>query len=211
MNLALFYDTETQSLPLFSEPSEHPGQPHIVQIAAILADLDTERTIASMDVIIRPDGWSIPDDVARIHGITTDHAMTVGIPEEMALDMFMELWAGRLRIAHNETFDARIIRIALKRYHDPRDQTLAIHPSDMWKVSSSECTARMATPILNLPPTEKMLASGRRHAKTANLGEAYQYFSGKPLENAHSAVADVQACMFIYFAMRKAAQIAEDV
>lgn len=28
MKLALFYDTETTGLPLFSEPSEHPGQPH---------------------------------------------------------------------------------------------------------------------------------------------------------------------------------------
>lgn len=51
MNLALFYDTETQGLPLFKEPSEHPSQPHIVQLAACLLDLDTRKTIAGMDVI----------------------------------------------------------------------------------------------------------------------------------------------------------------
>lgn len=209
MRTGLFYDTETTGLPLFSEPSEHPDQPHMVQLAAVLADLETEKAIASMDVIIRPNGWTIPDDVAAIHGITTEHAMAVGIPEELALYLFMELWMGRNRIAHNETFDARIIRIALKRYHDPREESLAVPPSDVWKAAPAECTARMATPILNLPPTEKMIAAGRKHAKTANLGEAYQYFSGKPLENAHSAMADVQACMFIYFAMRKANKIAE--
>lgn len=211
MTPALFYDTETTGLPLFSEPSEHPDQPHMVQLAAVLADLETEKAIASMDVIIRPDGWTIPDDVAAIHGITTEHAMAVGVPEELALYLFMELWMGRNRIAHNETFDARIIRIALKRYHDPREESLAVLPSDVWKAAPAECTARMATPILNLPPTEKMIAAGRRHAKTANLGEAYQHFSGKPLENAHSAMADVQACMFIYFAMHKANRIAEAV
>lgn len=205
MKPAIFFDTETTGLPLFSEPSEHPGQPHIVQLAAVLADLDTQADIASMNVIIRPDGWTIPDEVAAIHGITTEHAMDVGIPEPMAVEMFLSLWVGRLRIAHNESFDARIIRIAQHRFPEqfPEPQR------DYWKSGKAECTARMATPILNLPPTEKMLAAGRNHAKTANLGEAYKYFSGKELENAHSAMADVQACMFIYFAMRKAAKIAE--
>ncbi|WP_182340872.1 hypothetical protein [Comamonas koreensis] len=64
MTLALAYDTETTGLPLFKEPSEHPDQPHIVQLGAILVDLNTRTTIASMDVIIRPDGWTIPDEVA---------------------------------------------------------------------------------------------------------------------------------------------------
>lgn len=91
MNTALFYDTETTGLPLFKEPSEHPDQPHIVQLAAILVDLDTRREIASMDVIVRPDGWTIPDDVAAIHGITTGHAMQVGVPEKLAVRMFMSL------------------------------------------------------------------------------------------------------------------------
>ena len=209
MNPVLVYDTETTGLPLFSEPAEHPDQPHIVQLAAILVDTDTEQDIASMNVIVRPNGWTLPDDVAKVHGITQDHAMAVGIPEELALYMFMELWMGRLRIAHNESFDARIIRIALKRHHDPREESLATPPSDVWKASTAECTARMSTPILNLPPTEKMIAAGRRHAKTPNLGEAYQHFAGKPLQNAHNAMADVQACMFIYFAMRKATKIAE--
>lgn len=204
MTIALFYDTETQGLPLFSEPSEHPAQPHIVQLAACLVDLDTRKTIASMDVIVRPDGWTIPAQVAAIHGITTEHAMDVGIPEAQAVDMFMSLWNGRTRIAHNESFDARILRIALKRHVDPRDTNLAIPPSDEWKASRAECTQLLATPILKLPPTAKMRAAGRNHHKSANLGEAYEFFTGKKLENAHSALADVQGCMEVYFAIKGA-------
>lgn len=201
MNTALFYDTETTGLPLFEAPSEHPDQPHIVQLAAVLVDLDTRKTISSMDVIVRPNGWVIPNEVSDIHGITTELATEVGIPEDMALDTFCMLWGGRNRIAHNESFDARIIRIAKKRYHDQRDPNLVIKPSDEWKMSRAECTARMATPIMKLPPTERMLAVGRKHPKTPNLSEAYRHFTGTDLENAHSAMADVQACIAIYFAM----------
>ena len=202
MTIALFYDTETQGLPLFTEPSDHPDQPHIVQLAACLVDLTSRKTIASMDVIVRPDGWTIPEQVAAIHGITTEHALDVGIPEAQAVDMFMSLWRGRTRIAHNESFDARILRIALKRYVDPRDTNLAIPPSDDWKASRAECTQLLSTPILALPPTAKMRAAGRNHFKSANLGEAYKHFTGKHLQDAHSAMADVQGCMEVYFAIK---------
>ena len=199
MNLKLFYDTETTGLPDFKAPSESAHQPHIVQLAALLVDMDTRETIQSMDVICRPDGWTIPDEVAAVHGITTEHAAEVGIPEHLAVSMFMELWAGRARVAHNEQFDARIVRIALMRFHSEE-------AADIWKSGPTECTARLATPICALPPTEKMKAVGRFHHKTPNLGEAYRHFTGKGLENAHSAMADVMACRDVYFAIKGAQQ-----
>lgn len=202
MNLALVYDTETTGLPDFKAPSEAPHQPHIVQLAACLVDLDTRQTISSMDVITYPDGWTIPDDVAAIHGITTEHALDVGIPEKMAVEMFMQMWRGpgRTRIAHNEQFDARILRIALKRFIDQPDEVLPI--SDTWKEGKSECTARLATPICQIPPTAKMVKAGFNKFKTANLREAYRHFMGCDFENAHSAMADVQACMAVYFSIK---------
>ena len=185
MNIALFYDTETTGLPLFKEPSEHPDQPHIVQLAACLVDLDKRNTIASMDVIIKPEGWMISDEVSAIHGITTEHAMDVGIPEEMAIDMLMELWSGRLRIGHNESFDARIVRIAQSRFGKSESELT------QWKAGVSECTCWMSRPHTKLEKN-----------KLPKLGEAYQHFMGKPLENAHSAMADVQGCMAVYFAIQ---------
>lgn len=196
MNTALFYDTETTGLPLFREPSEDPRQPHIVQLAAALVDLDTRETISSMDVVIRPEGWAIPDDVAAIHGITTEKAMDVGIPEKTALAAFLDLWEGRTRIGHNEKFDARIIRIAQHRFG--YGETLL----DAWKDGLADCTATLSTNIVKCPPTDKMKAAGRFHHKTPTLAEAYQYFMGKPLENAHSAMADVLGCMSVYFAIK---------
>lgn len=182
MNAAIFFDTETTGLPLFKEPSEHPDQPHIVQLAACLVDLDTRKTIASMDVIVKPDGWIVPDDVASIHGITTEHAMQVGVPEALAVDMFLALWgrnSQKLRIAHNESFDARILRIAIKRHIDPRAPGAKMAVSDLWKSGAAECTQILSSPIVKAPPTEKMKAMGRNHFKSANLGEAYEHFTGQ--------------------------------
>jgi DNA polymerase-3 subunit epsilon len=201
MTVALFYDTETQGLPLFSHPSKDPRQPHIVQLGACLVDIESRQEISALDVIVRPVNWTIPDGVAAIHGITTERALAVGVAESMAVGLFMELWeASDLRIGHNESFDARIMRIALMR-HGTRPQEEA----DAWKAGKAQCTQLLSTPILKLPPTEKMRAAGRFNHKSANLREAYQHFTGKPMENAHSAMADVRACMEVYFAIRGAA------
>lgn len=71
--MLLFYDSETTGLPLFDQPSEDPRQPHLVQLAAILCDEDG-KTKASINLIIKPNGWVIGDEVAAIHGITQDVA-----------------------------------------------------------------------------------------------------------------------------------------
>lgn len=202
MKLAMFYDTETTGLPLFSEPSEDPRQPHIVQLGASLVDLDTRVVLSSLDVIVAPNGWEIPAEVSAIHGITTELALDVGVPEHQAVDMLISMWrqAG-VRIGHNEQFDARIVRIALMRHFTSVD---AAEPllADEWKAGKAECTQRIATPILKLPPTEKMKRAGFLKHKSANLGEAYLYFTGEPLEGAHSAMVDVKACATVYFAAR---------
>jgi DNA polymerase-3 subunit epsilon len=196
MNTTLFFDSETSGLPLFNDPSEDPRQPHIVQLGACLVDLDTRKTVSTLDVIVKPEGWTIPDEVAAVHGITTERAMAVGIPESLAVELLLELFRqAEYRVAHNESFDRRIVRIACKRFFD--EQTC-----DEWQSGAAQCTATLATPIMKLPPTEKMLAVGRRHPKTPNLREAYRFFTGRELENAHTAMADVQACMAVWFAIQ---------
>jgi DNA polymerase III subunit epsilon len=195
MKLALAYDTETSGLPLFNDPSEDPRQPHIVQLGARLVDLDSRDIIATLDVIIRPDGWVIPDEVAAVHGITTERAKAVGISESIAIGTLLELWAmADVRIAHNESFDASIVRIAQHRFD--------CAGLDAWKEGAAECTAKLATPIMKLPPTPKMVAARRNHPKTPNLREAVQFFTGRPLLNAHSALADVDGCLAVYWAIQ---------
>lgn len=195
MNRVVFYDTETTGLPLFKQPSEHPDQPHIVQLGACLVDVDTRKVLATIDVMCKPDGWLIPDEVSAIHGITTEMAADLGVPESLAVEMLLDLVGERTRIGHNEPFDARMVRIACMRHFEPSQ-------ADAWKDGDAECTALLATPILKIPPTDRMKAAGFTKFKTANLREAVLHFTGKPLENAHSALADVHGCMAVWFAIR---------
>lgn len=195
MNYAIVYDTETSGPPLFSEPSEDPRQPHIVQLAAQLVCLDTRNVLESMDVIIKPNGWTIPKEVSDIHGITTERALAEGIDEAVALTQFLAMWQQRMRIAHNESFDARIIRIAQSRFGYDETQLA------LWKGGKALCTQRMATPLMKIPPTPKMRAAGFSKFKSANLQEAHQFFCGSKFDDAHSAMADVNACRAVYFAI----------
>lgn len=196
--LGLFLDTETTGLPLWKDPSDHPDQPHLVQLAAKLVNLDTREVLKSMDVIVKPDGWVIPDEVIAVHGITNERAAAEGIPEADAVDQLLSMVEemrahGGQVIGHNITFDQRIVRIAIKRHIDPRNPDLVIPISDEFKQHKSFCTMWKSKPHTSLP--------GNKHPK---LTEAYQHFMGKPMEGAHSAGGDVDGCMAVYFAIHDA-------
>lgn len=191
MNKITFYDTETTGLPEWKIPSGDEKQPHLVSLTAIQCNADTEEILQRIDLIVRPNGWEIPQEVVKIHGITTEKALILGVYEPAAVGMLLELCRGSIRVAHNRTFDQRIIRIALKRYQN--NETV-----DLWaEKEDHKCTMQMSKPIMKLP------MNGRGGYKNPNLAEAYKHFTGKELKNAHSSSADTQACMEIYFAMTR--------
>ena len=149
MNPVLFFDTETTGLPDWKSPSESEQQPHLVQLAAILADTDTRKEIATLDLIIAPNGWEIPTEVSEVHGITQEHAAAVGVDETLALNLFFQLWNQYPRVAHNRTFDQRIIRIAAKRYMSEGD-------TEAWADKDEFAdTMLLAKPIMQLLPKGK--------------------------------------------------------
>lgn len=200
MELIIFYDTETNGLPQWNLPSEDPSQPHITQLAAELCDERSGHTLAYLNTLIRPDGWEIPADLAELTGITTERALAEGIPLADALQQFTEMWRrSAMRVGHNESFDARMLRIEYFRVLPVDD---VFH--DQWKGGAAFCTQGKSTKIINLPPTAKMLAAGRKHAKSPNLAEAYEHFTGKKLEGAHDAAVDLAATKAVYYGIKQA-------
>lgn len=199
MALLLVYDTETTKLPLWSQPSEHPDQPHLVELAAVLADTEKRQDIKVFNSIVCPDGWIIPDDVSKIHGITTERALAEGEPEIEVTEAFLALAAKADVIAsYGIDFDLRIMRIAMLRAGMAKTQI------DEWKASHKfYCVQRACTPVCKLPATPKMIAAGRRNqAKTPNLGEAARIILGETLDGAHAAMVDVRATLRIAYALK---------
>lgn len=190
MSEVLFLDTETTGLPVYGEPSGGDNQPHLVQLAAVLCDEDSGSVISELDVIIKPDGWIIPQETIDLHGITEDIAAAQGIPEQEALELFLAMRGGCKRVAHNKSFDQRIIRIATKRYSS--EEVI-----DKWAIKDDfECTMALAKPITQIPLKSK------KGFKGPKLSEAYKCLTGKELEGAHNAMVDTKACMEIYFAIK---------
>jgi len=197
MKTALIFDTETTGFPMWSERSNHKDQPHIVQLAAELIQIDTGRILSSMNFICRPAGWVIPLATIDVHGIDNYLANDVGISEGEAVSIMLNMiMDDTLIVAHNAQFDKRIIRIALKRFFSDQDV-------NRFCDHEFYCTAQKSKPLCKLPPTAKMLASPRfrNSYKQPKLSEAYKHFTGKELVGAHNAMIDVEACRTVFLAL----------
>jgi len=188
--MILFFDTETTGLPLWSEPSEHPGQPYLVQYAGILAD-DHRRVIAAASMLVKPDGWEITEEASKIHGITQEMATRYGEPLADVLAYHSKLYAAAdLVVCHNVSFDARIMKI----------QHLKLGTEYAGMIDESQkpefCTMKTGTNIAKVPHP-----NGRAGYKWPKLVELHQHFFGTGVEGAHDALEDVRATMRCYHAI----------
>ncbi|MBC8147490.1 MAG: 3'-5' exonuclease, partial [Bacteroidetes bacterium] len=77
----LFFDTETNGLPKNwkAAVSDLNNWPRLVQLAFLYYD-ENGNIISNGDFIIKPEGFTIPFEVSRIHGISTEKAMEEGKP-----------------------------------------------------------------------------------------------------------------------------------
>lgn len=184
--MILIFDTETTGLPDRTLPLDDAGQPHIVQFGAVLAD-DDGGEVETLSTIVRPDGWTITDAAAAIHGITTQRALAEGIEAGDALDAFLGLARqARTVVAHHLDFDRHGppgpgVR-ALARGRLVHDGTV---PAD-----------------LNLPASGWMLEQGLTGPKPPSLKDSYRHFFGEDLTHHHDALADARASARIFFHLR---------
>jgi DNA polymerase-3 subunit epsilon len=185
----LFIDTETTGFPKKHGANIQDGQARVCQIAMLLVD-DDGRSLAEYASLIKPNGWTVEDGAASVHGFTTEKCEQYGVSGKAMMAFYAKMIALCDRIvAHNVDFDKKMMEIEA-------EYCGVSVPAKDWF-----CTMRFAENVMKLPATQKMIDYGYgTKYKPPKLEEALQFYCSKSLgDGAHDAMFDVRACKDIYF------------
>jgi DNA polymerase III epsilon subunit-like protein len=177
MKLCIF-DTETTGLPLNYKQMAYQGPdnwPHIVSIAWVILDGDTNQILKKKYHIINPTDWVIPDESIAIHKITNEFAKKMGISIQSAIIDFLNEEFDLL-VAHNLEFDYNVLVNAMKW---DCHMNIDFFPR-------TKCTMKIGKDLCKIP----FKNAGYKYPK---LKELYQYaFKRTPIETSlHSSIYDV--------------------
>lgn len=183
----LFFDTETNGLPRdWKAPVTNLSNwPRLVQIAWVLFDYDGNE-IERKDHIIRPNGFSIPEEASNVHGITIERAYNEGIDLiDVLLEFNHQIEKTTNLVAHNMSFDEKIMGAEFLR-------TGLENPIPYKNLI---CTMKSTTDYCAI--------EGYYGYKWPKLSELYIKLFGSDFEEAHNAAADINATADCFWELRK--------
>lgn len=174
----LIFDTETTGLPRdYSAPiTDFDNWPRLVQLAWQLHD-HTGKLMSSGNYIVKPEGFTIPFNSEKIHGISTKRAQKEGHDLEFVLKEFRkDMDRAYFLIGHNVSFDESVMGAEFLR------KKIASSILDKPKIDTKD----ESTEYVGIP-------NGRGGFKWPTLGELHHKIFDKGFEDAHDAAADVEA------------------
>lgn len=183
----LIFDTETTGLPQnYNAPlTDFDNWPRLVQIAWQLHGTKGEL-ISAQNHIVKPDGFEIPFNSEKIHGISTKRAHAEG----KSLDEVLEIFAADVAntewvIGHNVEFDNAIVGCEFLR----RDKTNVLESKTDYD------TKLESTDFCKIP-------GGRGGGyKWPTLTELHTKLFGVGFDDAHDAAYDVDATAKCFFGL----------
>ena len=107
----LIYDTETTGLPKdYNAPIDQlDNWPRVVQIAWQIHDANG-KLIEAKSFIVKPDGFTIPYNAEKVHGISTAYALHAGHELKFVLEEFKAaLEKAEFVAGHNIEFDNKVM------------------------------------------------------------------------------------------------------
>jgi DNA polymerase-3 subunit alpha len=187
-SMILIFDTETTGLPRdWNAPlSDGDNWPRLVQLAWQLHDKDG-KLISRGNQIVQPEGFTIPYNSTKIHGITTERAQDEGVPLSDVVKEFMaDAAKAKYVMGHNIGFDVNVVGAELLRLGQPCEPL-----TDMAVIDSKD----EGTDFCAIP-------GGRGGKfKWPTLTELHLKLFGKGFGDAHDAAYDVAATARCFFEM----------
>ncbi|MGY5851508.1 DNA polymerase III subunit alpha [Salegentibacter sp. F14] len=176
----LIFDTETTGLPKrWDAPlTDTDNWPRCIQIAWQLHD-EMGELVESQDYLVKPEGFNIPFDAEKIHGISTELAEQEGISLMEVLEKFQAaLNRTKFVVGQNVGFDLNIM--GAEFYRKGLDNTLQELPV---LDTCTEITANLC----------KIPGGRGGRFKLPTLTELHEYLFDEAFGEAHNATADVEA------------------
>lgn len=187
----LFIDCETTGLrgkPDYSKPhTTTDNQPDIVQLAWV-AYADADTRVSAFEVLVYPDGYEIPQEATKIHGISTESARQNGVPLAVVMQsLSVALAEAHTIIGHNVQFDLGAIKAALHKTSTPnplQDQRIY-------------CTMRNTVRLVGIASVKP------GYLKYPTLTELHQFLFGTSPSVMHSALADALTTAACYWELQR--------
>ena len=182
----LVFDTETTGLPKkWNAPiSDSDNWPRCIQLAWQLHDIKGDL-VSNHSYLLKPDGFTIPYEAEKIHGISTELANKIGKNIDEVLKLFVHDYnkCGFL-VGHNVKFDINIIGAELYRIG---------HSIDITKKDVLDTCNELTANVCKLPG-----GRGGKY-KFPTLIEIYSFLFQEKFNEAHNASADVEATSRVFF------------
>ncbi|MEJ4089157.1 DNA polymerase III subunit alpha [Galbibacter orientalis] len=176
----LIFDTETTGLPKrWDAPiTDVDNWPRAIQIAWQLHD-DMGDLVEHQDYLIKPEGFNIPFDAEKIHGISTELAEQEGLPLDEVLEKFQKaLSKSTYVVGQNVGFDVNIMGAEFYR---------AGVESNLTELPVLDTCTETTASLCKIP-------GGRGGKfKLPTLTELHEFLFNEPFAEAHNATADVEA------------------
>ncbi len=188
----LIFDTETTGLPRdYNAPvTDLDNWPRVVQLSWQLHASDG-KLMSQQDYIIQPEGFTIPFNAEKVHGISTQRARDEGHPLADVLTRFNEdLSQAGVVVGHNVDFDINIT--AAEFIRASLSQSEADNPvAQAAKIDTKDAS----TDFCKIPG-----GRGGRY-KWPTLSELHEKLFGVRFDGAHNSAYDVDATARCFFGL----------
>ncbi|WP_186757562.1 DNA polymerase III subunit alpha [Echinicola salinicaeni] len=183
----IIFDTETTGLPRdYNAPiTDLDNWPRLVQLAWQLHD-EKGKLISNHNYIVKPEGFTIPYNAEKVHGISTDRALKEGHDLKEVLEIFhKDVDRAEYLVGHNIGFDINVCGSEYLRADVPM-QLMEKKELDTKDISTEFCA----------------IPGGRGGKfKWPTLTELHQKLFGVGFEDAHDAAYDVDATAKCFFGL----------